>query len=70
MDSENWKPVVGFEGLYEVSDMGRIRSLDRYVHGKVGCGLQFKKGRILRQNTTDHGYRFVLLLGITGEEDA
>lgn len=28
-DSENWKPVVGYEGLYEVSDMGRVRSLDR-----------------------------------------
>lgn len=24
---ENWKPVAGYEGLYEVSDMGRVRSL-------------------------------------------
>lgn len=28
---EEWKPVVGFEGLYEVSDMGRVRSLDREI---------------------------------------
>lgn len=28
---ENWKPVVGFEGQYEVSDLGRVRSLDRVV---------------------------------------
>lgn len=28
---ERWRPVVGFEGLYEVSDMGRVRSLDRTV---------------------------------------
>lgn len=26
---EIWKPVEGYEGLYEVSDMGRVRSLDR-----------------------------------------
>lgn len=29
---ESWRPVVGFEGLYEVSDCGRIRSLDRTVN--------------------------------------
>lgn len=28
--NENWKPVVGYEGLYEVSDQGRVRSLDRW----------------------------------------
>ena len=28
-DSEDWKPVLGFEGIYEVSDRGRIRSLPR-----------------------------------------
>lgn len=26
---ENWRPVVGYEGLYEVSDLGRVRSLRR-----------------------------------------
>lgn len=29
MPEEAWKPVVGFEGLYEVSDLGRVRSLPR-----------------------------------------
>jgi hypothetical protein len=28
---ERWVPVVGYEGLYEVSDLGRVRSLDRVV---------------------------------------
>ena len=28
-EKETWKPVVGFEGLYEVSDLGRVRSLLR-----------------------------------------
>lgn len=29
MIAERWLPVVGFEGLYEVSDLGRVRSLGR-----------------------------------------
>jgi hypothetical protein len=28
-ENEVWKPVVGYEGHYEVSDMGRVRSLKR-----------------------------------------
>lgn len=31
MSEERWLPVVGLEGLYEVSDQGRVRSLDRIV---------------------------------------
>lgn len=27
--TENWKPVVGYEGLYEVSNLGRVKSLPR-----------------------------------------
>lgn len=38
--SERWKPVVGYEGLYVVSDKGRVRSVDRTIerfskHGKT-----------------------------------
>ena len=33
---ENWKPVVGFEGLYEVSDLGNVKSLSRMVRSKAG----------------------------------
>lgn len=53
--SETWKPVYGFEGFYEVSDHGRIRSLDRVVqrsphpqtiHGRVLKGSTAKSGHI------------------------
>lgn len=27
---ENWKDVPGYEGLYAVSDMGRVKSLERH----------------------------------------
>jgi len=29
---ESWLPVVGFEGSYEVSDLGKVRSLDRILN--------------------------------------
>jgi hypothetical protein len=33
-EPEEWRPVVGWEGLYEVSSLGRVRSLDRFVSSK------------------------------------
>ena len=41
--SERWLPVVGYEGYYEVSDQGRVRSVDRVVpHGKRWKAMQGK----------------------------
>ena len=51
--TEQWKPVVGWEGLYEVSDHGRVRSLDRVVQRKDGQARQVK-GRLLSQNFSAH----------------
>lgn len=34
--TEEWRPVVGYEGLYEVSSFGRVRSVDRFVRGRSG----------------------------------
>jgi hypothetical protein len=44
---EIWKPVPGYEGLYEASDQGRVRSLDRYCLGKDGRS-EFHGGKILK----------------------
>lgn len=40
---ERWKPVVGYEGLYEVSDEGRVRSL-RFGKVKVLSPKLYKNG--------------------------
>lgn len=50
MQDEIWRPVVGYEGLYEVSDLGRVRSLDRMVdHGRYRAGhRRLQRGRVLR----------------------
>lgn len=36
IDSERWLPVPGYEDLYEVSDLGRVRSFHRWGDGKRG----------------------------------
>lgn len=49
--AEIWKSIPGFEGQYEVSSMGRVRSLDRTVTVRAGVKsgyLQQRKGAILR----------------------
>ena len=46
---ETWKPVVGFEGFYEVSSLGRVRSLDRVekIRNRWGDMARVKRGKIL-----------------------
>ena len=63
-DFEVWKPVKGYEELYEVSNLGRVRSLDRYVKlgGKQKSDqLVLKKGRMLSEKDNGHGYKSVHL---------
>lgn len=57
---EEWRPVVGYEGMYEVSSMGNVRSLTRLVrHGRYE---QRVRGRMLRQSLiTGTGYPKVTL---------
>ena len=51
---EIWKPVVGYEGVYEVSNMGRVKSLERKV--PKGDGERTVKERILKLRTDRYGY--------------
>lgn len=45
--AEKWRPVAGFEGRYEVSDQGRVRSMDRIVTNKHGHQWRVRE-RILK----------------------
>lgn len=45
--TEIWKPVVGFEGLYEVSNLGRIKSLSRPQKHRTGS-IFIKNERIIK----------------------
>lgn len=67
---EQWKPVVGFEDGYEVSSLGRIRSIDRekFISGKKGSYTRVYKGKMLTPTFTSnyilisltHGTRFLV----------
>lgn len=59
MEIELWKDVEAYEGTYQVSNLGRVRSLDRYV--KFPTGDHLTRGRILADCFQVNGYRYVPL---------
>ena len=52
---EVWKEVEGFEGYYEVSNLGRLRSMDRIVKFKDGRE-HFYKSRMIQGTVNSDGY--------------
>ena len=63
--NEVWRPIADFDGCYEVSNLGRVRSLDRiyYKHFKDGRdGTTHHKGRILKQRLNNKGYWVVCVV--------
>lgn len=57
---ERWLPVVGYEGLYEVSDLGRVRSVDRWVCNKWGTQT-LRASKVLKPRIDRRGYVHVVL---------
>lgn len=55
-EREIWKDIEGYEGLYQVSNMGRVRSLDR-----IDARGHRWKGRMLSSKLRKDGYREVIL---------
>lgn len=63
MKKEIWKDIEGYEGYYQVSNLGRVRSLDRnqrYESVKTPYTRKLK-GRVLSQMTTKLGYKKLTL---------
>lgn len=64
---ERWLPVVGHEGSYDISDRGRVRSLDRTIvflltnSGKTVEVVRRLRGRILRPGSNRRGCQSVVL---------
>lgn len=58
MENEIWKDIIGYEGLYQVSNLGRIKSVDRYVKHPI-YGLMHIKERILKFGISGNGYLIV-----------
>jgi len=50
-----WLPVIGYEGFYEVSDQGGVRSIDRIIQDSLGRQRQLF-GKILAVTISSKGY--------------
>lgn len=66
MPEEIWKDIPGYEGLYQVSDLGKVRSLDRVIIYKNGQ-RHFYRGMILSPGKNISGY-LNIRLGSNGRE--
>lgn len=55
IENEVWKPVQGYEGLYEISNLGRLKSPQKVVNGKEGR-LHTLKERMLNPRVNQTGY--------------
>ena len=55
MNNEIWKDIKDYEGLYQCSSLGKVRSLDRYVEEHSGK-KQFRKGQIIKPKLNKNGY--------------
>lgn len=71
MTEEEWRPVLGYEGLYEVSSLGRVKSLGRTMqYSRIRKGVnefvtRTIRGRIMSPGLS-HGYRQVSLFSSEG----
>ena len=57
-NKEVWKPIIGYEGLYEFSNLQRVRSVDRDITYKNGAKRHLK-GKLKTISTTQDGYKCV-----------
>lgn len=55
---EVWRNIEGYEGLYEVSNLGKVRSVDRWILMTDGR-KQFKKGKIIAQVKRRKGQNYL-----------
>lgn len=62
---ELWKPIPGFDGMYEVSNMGRVKSCKRTRKSKAGS-ISHVQERILKPKSGKNGY-FEIALSKNGK---
>lgn len=63
-DNAEWRDVIGYEGVYQVSSTGLVRSLERVIEDRMASGdmrLRRVKGRTLSPGRDSHGYLQVQL---------
>lgn len=68
-DEEIWKDMPGYEGLYQVSNLGRVKSLDRtiIIKNKFSKYKRHYEEKIMKLRTNKNGYVYVTLHNSEGE---
>lgn len=61
LDNEEWRDIKGYEGLYQVSDLGRIRCLEKVVYAGRGLRPKVRKAKIMNIYKDIGGYLYVRL---------
>ena len=60
MTIEEWKDIKGYEGLYQISNLGRVKSLPKKLISGNGA-IQKHNGKILKPSNSPRGYLLIHL---------
>lgn len=69
MEEEIWIDVIGYEGYYKVSNLGRVRSLDRYIN-RIDGKINFCKGRMIVIQYNHRNNVYIVMLNKNGNRKA
>ena len=58
---ETWRDIDGYAGLYQVSNLGRVRSVPRKTYCGPVYGYRRNRGRVLHLHTRINGYTFLTI---------
>ena len=58
MKEEEWRDITGYEGLYQISNNGNVKSLGRWVNYK-NKGKRWKEEKIMKPSVNEIGYLYV-----------
>lgn len=61
MKKENWKPIVGYEGLYEISDLGHVKRIARTIIDSMGRQVCYEEKMMSICISKQTGYPYVSL---------
>jgi hypothetical protein len=63
---ENWKDIPGYEGIYQVSDQGNVRSLDRCLVRSTGVTFTLKGVQLKPSVVATRGFYRQVILCVDG----
>lgn len=62
MEKEEWRDIKGYEGLYQISNFGRVKSLEKPMFSNFkNCPDTIRKERLLAISTNKYGYKCLTL---------